>query len=109
MRIGPIGPPWAQQFLAAAFWAGLATLWALGNSPSDIRPVAFWIAVAGAVIYTGRGVYALVNPPKAPPERTASEEPDPGQMIIYIVLACTMLFAVYTGFWLFIELSKMQR
>jgi hypothetical protein len=109
MRIGPIGPLWAQQFLAAAFWAAMAILWSIGNASSDIRPFMIWIAGAGAVIYAGRGIYALIYPSKIPPERSDHEEPDAAQMIIYVVLACTVLFAVYTGFWLFVELSQMQR
>jgi hypothetical protein len=108
MRVGPIGPPWVQSFLAAAFWAAMAILWAIGNTPSDIRPFAFSIAVVGTVWYAGRGVYLLFNPSAAPAERVAPEEPDAGQFIIYVVLACTVLFSVYTGFWLFIELGKMR-
>lgn len=109
MRIGPIGPPWAMSFLGAAFWAGMAALWAAGNGPSDIRPFAAIFAAGAAVFAVGRGVYLLLNPSKAATPRKEREEPNADEMIIYIVLACTVLFAVYTGSTLFIELGQMQR
>jgi hypothetical protein len=111
MRVAALLRGWLGYLLVAVF-CGVAAAFSFTQSPpSEPLPIEFWTNSLLAATCIVVGFYQYLRHPSGQPPRQnrAREEPDFAELLIYGILAVTVVASIVMGFGLLPILHAMQR